>query len=204
VNALQRSPSIEDTIVGSCPTVPGDLWIADVSRCAPSPVRSMLRERAVPSTRGVPWGADLLGPSLGCSHECCDISLLRSSRGHTSRRDGLRGCSARASASREDTVPQERKACPAIALAFKQLQTVDMTLSTGPLLQGSVSPAVIAARSSRRPWAKRASASIPLAVVSVIHASRASPRCSRTSARNAWLSVYACAMAGAPWVSSSI
>jgi hypothetical protein len=125
---LQCSPSIEDTIVGSCPTVPGDLWIADVSRCAPSPVRSMHRERAVPYTRGVPWGAGLLGPSLGCSHECFDISLLRSSRGHTSRRDGLRGCSARASASREDTVPQERTACPAIALAFEQLQTVAMTL----------------------------------------------------------------------------
>jgi hypothetical protein len=26
---------IEDNIVGSCPTVPDGLWIADVSRCAP-------------------------------------------------------------------------------------------------------------------------------------------------------------------------
>ena len=36
-----------------------------------------------------------------------------------------------------------------------------------------MSPAVIAGRSSWRPWAKRASASIPLAVASVIQASRA-------------------------------
>src|SRR5439155_7165852 len=71
---------------------------------------------------------------------------------------------------------------------------------TGPLLQGRVSPALIAARSSCRPWAKRASASIPLAAASVIQASRASPRRSRTSARNAWLSVYACAIEGSPWV----
>jgi hypothetical protein len=62
---------------------------------------------------------------------------------------------------------------------------------------------VTAARSSRRPWAKRVSASIPLAVVSVIQASRASPRRSRTSARKAWLNVEACAMAGSPWLRCS-
>lgn len=32
---LAALPTMGDTIVGACPTVPGGLWIADVSRCAP-------------------------------------------------------------------------------------------------------------------------------------------------------------------------
>jgi hypothetical protein len=50
---------IEDNIVGSCPTVPGGLWIADVSRCAPEPARGR-GERAVPYARGAPCGEGVL------------------------------------------------------------------------------------------------------------------------------------------------
>jgi hypothetical protein len=60
--------------------------------------------------------------------------------------------------------------------------------ATCSLLQGSVRPALTAVKSACKPWAKRASLSIPLWVAAVIHASSASPQRSRTSVRKAWLS----------------
>ena len=70
-----------------------------------------------------------------------------------------------------------------------------------PLLHSRVSPAVIALKSSCRPRAKRASASIPQRVASAIHAFKSSPRRSRTRARKAWISVCARAMRVSTWQS---
>jgi len=70
---------------------------------------------------------------------------------------------------------------------FQALRSLGLIVG-GPLLQGRVSPALTAARSCCKPWAKRASVSIPLRVAAVIHASSSSPRRSRMSVRKTWLS----------------
>jgi hypothetical protein len=100
----------------------------------------MRGEKAVPYTRGAPWGEGLLGQPLGCPQECSDVHPLLSSRGHTRRRGGRRGVSIWASDGREeDTVPQKHKTCPAIALALEQLQAVDMALD-GTIAPGQGEP----------------------------------------------------------------
>jgi hypothetical protein len=129
-------------------------------RCLPRRARWLVGGRRQPlrllSCEGQSWGErravhagcalgeSRRGRSLGCLPECSDVRPRLSARRQPSRRGGPRGLSTRAVAGwGEDTVPQERTAGTAIALALEQLQPVDMARN------GAVAPRKRAPRGER-------------------------------------------------------
>jgi hypothetical protein len=101
----------------------GSLWGQDVGRCPPYPAEESHAIRAWHAMRG---GGVLIDP-LGC-HRCfSDLSPLLHVLGHTRCGGGRRClCTWASSGWQEDALPQERKAGTPIALAFEQLETIDM------------------------------------------------------------------------------